>query len=143
MGRQIPAGVKAISVLFYLIVIAGIWKTADWMFRLTGIVNNEISLHYSKIAMGIYVLFSIGITVLSFLTAWGLWKAKSWSRILAFVMCSLGILYNITLMIEMPFLAFSGITVIAICVLVILYLLLNRNAVKCFQGNRSHINTGQ
>lgn len=141
MDRSTPVGVKTTAVLFYMAIVGGVWRSVRWALMLIGIVRTEASLHYSKIAMGTALLFNVGIIILLFITALGLWRGRPWSRILAISICSVVIIREITVMMRMPFLAFWAIIMIIVCSLLILYLLLNRNAIKYFEEKSPQVSS--
>jgi hypothetical protein len=88
--KQVPTGVKVISVLYY--IFAGISVTSALVSiiggtalvsTLFGSLGEIVTLFYSiYIVVGI---LSLGLGVLCFFIARGLWRAKNWARIVVIV----------------------------------------------------------
>ncbi len=96
MGKEIPIGVKIISVLYYICTGLGILFT---IFLFAGIAFLGSLFPFltaiSAWGYGLVILSAILVlacSVLSFFVARGLWKLKNWARIVAIVFAGLGIL---------------------------------------------------
>ena len=102
--KQVPTGVKVISVLYYIGAFLGV------IFGILSIFGaGMISSVASKIpligVMGSVLFIIVGVIllclgILSFFVARGLWKAKNWARIVAIIFSCLGIVMAIISMIS-------------------------------------------
>lgn len=96
MGKEIPIGVKIISVLYYIATGLGILLTI-FLFVGTAFLGSLFPFLTAISAWGyglviLCAILALAFTVLSFFIARGLWKLKNWARILAIVFAGLGIL---------------------------------------------------
>lgn len=98
--KQIPAGVKASSVIWYIFaaftLLSGIMYIVD-SNRIASIANT-ISTLSGKVSPGMVIavgVFYIVFAVLYFLMARGLWKGKKWARITAIIFGAIGIINGI------------------------------------------------
>ena len=110
MEQNQKKGVKIISILFYILAV---------IFVILGIVDlflvviNPLTILFSIIFIGAAILF--------FFTAKDLRKRKNWARISAIVISGLGILWALSLLIQMKFI--SGIIYLVISGFIVYYLL--------------------
>jgi len=96
MGKEVPIGVKIISILYYIAAGSGI-LFAIFLFAGSAFLSTLFPFLTTISAWGyILVVFCaimvLGFSVLSFFIARGLWNAKNWARILVIVFSGLGIL---------------------------------------------------
>jgi hypothetical protein len=94
-AKQIPTGVKIISVLYYIGAVASI------LFGILMIVGAGTlgalieSIPFAALFGGLFVVFGIvliGLAVLSFFIGRGLWKGQKWARIIAIIFAILGVI---------------------------------------------------
>ena len=107
MNGQIPIGVKIISILYYIGAVIGIifgllfifggsfLKAGSFLKSSLGFIGALGSIFF--IVMGIIF---VGLGVLGFFIGRGLWKVKSWARILAIIFACLGVLLAVISMIQ-------------------------------------------
>jgi hypothetical protein len=94
-GKEIPTGVKVISILYYLgavfSAIVGILLIVG-----AGMADSFVSEVpvIAEIGAGMFVvvgIIMIGLGVLSFFIGKGLWKGRSWARTLVIILCCMGV----------------------------------------------------
>ena len=84
-NKEIPVGVKIISVLYYINFAAGLVAI---IFLILNIIKatSENYPGYSRMPMLLIILILfIGFSIWFFLIAKGLWRGKNWARITAAV----------------------------------------------------------
>jgi predicted cobalt transporter CbtA len=101
---QIPTGVKAISILFYIEavmfgIIMGLISFFTFLIIRKPLVTNIPELPdipaldtFSQVIIILTGIFFIGLGILYFFIGRGLWKGHKWARITAIIFTSLGIL---------------------------------------------------
>ncbi|MFH1683038.1 MAG: hypothetical protein ABIA37_04540 [Candidatus Woesearchaeota archaeon] len=136
--KQIPTGVKAISIFYYvsvgfmalagLILMLGAGAFTQMTAELPFV--NVLGALGSALFIGIAIVL-LAIAVLVFFVARGLWKLQNWARITAIVFAALSILQNISFRPMMG--GFSGnILSLAISGLIGGYLLFSKEVKKAF-----------
>src|SRR3989344_4783571 len=102
--KEVPTGVKIISVLYYigavLLFLFGLTFFAGAGF--IGSIAEQIPL-IGVLGAGLFIvagIILIGLGILGFFIGRGLWKARSWARIVAIIFAILGILGAITSMVQ-------------------------------------------
>jgi hypothetical protein len=102
--KEIPTGVKIISVLYYIGAV--LFALLGILFIVgAGMINtiaSEIPL-IAELGAGLFVvagIIMIALGVLAFFIGKGLWKAKSWARILVIILSCLGVLSTLISMIQ-------------------------------------------
>lgn len=112
IGKQIPVGVKIISVLYYISAVFGILVGLLFLVGagMMSSIADKIPLLGALFAV-LFVLFVLstnlfiggiilmGLGILGFFVGKGLWKARPWARIVAIIIAALGILMAIISMI--------------------------------------------
>jgi hypothetical protein len=103
---QIPTGVKAISILFYIEavmfgIIMGLISFFTFLIIRKPLVTNIPELPdipaldtFSQVII-LTGIFFIGLGILYFFIGRGLWKGHKWARITAIIFTSLGILLGV------------------------------------------------
>jgi uncharacterized membrane protein HdeD (DUF308 family) len=108
--KSIPTGVKVISVLDY--IGAGLFALFGVIMLIVGIIalanpsflQDTPDVFLTSIAgfIGILMLIGgiilIGLSVLSFFVARGLWKGKNWARIVSIIFAGIGVIFSIIAM---------------------------------------------
>ncbi len=96
MGKEVPTGVKIISILYYISAVLGVLLT---IFLFAGIAFLSTLFPFltaiSAWGYGLVIfsaILALGFSALSFFIARGLWKLKNWARMLAIVFAGLGVL---------------------------------------------------
>ncbi len=104
---QIPTGVKAISILFYIEavmfgIIMGLISFFTFLIIRKPLVTNIPELPdipaldtFSQVIIILTGIFFIGLGILYFFIGRGLWKGHKWARITAIIFTSLGILLGV------------------------------------------------
>ncbi len=103
MAKEIPTGVKAISIVYYVFA-ALLVLSAIGLFVGSGIITSILdSIPILSImgALGSGLLIFAGVTclifgVLEFFIGRGLWTAKNWARVLVIIFSCIGVLIGIT-----------------------------------------------
>lgn len=132
-GKQMPTGVKVISVLYYIgaafALIGGILLIAGG--GLMGSLIEELGVFalFGGLFLVLGVIF-IGLAILSFFIGRGLWKGQKWARIIAIIFAILGVLGAISSLIGGEWV--SGIINLIIQGLIGYYLLFNKAAKEAF-----------
>ena len=96
MGKEVPTGVKIVSILYYISMSLGI-LFAIFLFAGFAFLSTLMPFLTTISAIGyILVIFCaimvLAFSVFSFLIARGLWKLKNWARMVAIVFAGLGVL---------------------------------------------------
>lgn len=121
MRKEIPIGVKIISILYYISAGFGV-LFAIFLFAGFGFLSTLMPFLTTISAIGyILVIFcaimALAFSVLSFFVARGLSKAKNWARMTAIVFAGLGVLgglssfasgFNFSMVIELVIQAAIG-----------------------------------
>jgi hypothetical protein len=132
--KQIPTGVKIISILYYIGAVLGVIIGLLFIVAAGMMASfaDQIPL-IGSLGTGLFIvggIILIGLGVLGFFIGKGLWKLKSWARITAIVFACLGVLSALTSMFQGDFsgnifgLVFNGV--------IGWYLLLNKEAKQAF-----------
>jgi hypothetical protein len=99
--KEIPVGVKIISVLYHILaalcIISLIWGS----FFILGAIEINYTL---VIPLAVLLL---GFAILSFFVGRGLWKGNNWSRIVAIVIAILNIIVTIVMLAVVSYLSRS------------------------------------
>jgi hypothetical protein len=104
--KQIPVGLKAVSILFYigtiLCIVLGISMIFGAKAMVTSLVASNPGIGLESIPEGLMVtlitvigILAIGAGVFSFFIGRGIWKLKRWARITAIVLSIIGLLSTI------------------------------------------------
>jgi hypothetical protein len=104
--KQVPVGVKAISILFYigtiLCIILGISMIFGAKAMVTSLLVSNPGMGLESIPEGLMVtliavigVLAIGAGIFSFFIGKGIWKLKRWARITAIVLSIIGFLSTI------------------------------------------------
>lgn len=102
--KSVPAGVKVISVLYYIAMVFGVIVGLLWLISSRSIGSNTMqvpilgAIGSSFLIIG-GILF-IGLGIFSFFIARGLWKAKPWARIVVIIFTALAMLMSSISMIQ-------------------------------------------
>ncbi|MCX6749749.1 MAG: hypothetical protein NTW17_03345 [Candidatus Pacearchaeota archaeon] len=93
--KNVPTGVKVISILYYIGAVVGIILGLGLMVG-AGLVGSWLSaIGLGMIGAGLFIaagLISLAMGVLAIFIGRGLWKARLWARVAAIVLSCLGIL---------------------------------------------------
>jgi len=92
--HNIPIGVKIISVLYYISAFA-LGLLGILAIALPQFVPLPIPGVTSQIVLGVFGLVIIGLGVLSFFIARGLWKGKQWAYVIVILFSVLGVINDI------------------------------------------------
>ncbi len=103
-GQQVPVGVKIISVLYYIGAVLGVIFGILFLVGAgaIGSIADQIPL-FGALGAALFVvggIILIGLGVLGFFIGRGLWKARSWARIVAIIFAALGILLAVVSMVQ-------------------------------------------
>lgn len=103
-GQQVPVGVKIISVLYYIGAVLGVIFGILFLVGAgaIGSIADQIPL-LGALGAALFVvggIILIGLGVLGFFVGRGLWKARSWARIVAIILAALGILLAVVSMVQ-------------------------------------------
>ena len=136
-SKEVPTGVKVIAVLYY--IVAGLLAISG-ILSLVGAgamssITNKIPLFeiLGALGSGLFIIIAIifiGLGVLEFFIARGLWKAKSWARILVIIFAAIGALFAIVSLVQGNI--FSGLFNLLINGLIGGYLWFNNNVKEAF-----------
>ena len=136
MAGEVPAGVKIISVLYYIgagfsllfgllfLIGAGFIGTLASKIPLLGLLGSGLF-----IVVGIIIIL---LGVLSIFVARGLWKGKNWARIVAVIFAVLGILSGISSIIKGGYSSLFG---LIINLLIGGYLMFNSSVKSAFSSS--------
>ena len=100
--KSVPAGVKVISVLYYIGSIFGLLFALLFFFGAGAISSftDQIPV-LSAFGTGLFIIagvITLAFSILGFFVARGLWKGKNWTRIFVIILSILGILMGIFLL---------------------------------------------
>jgi len=130
-AKQMPLFVKAVSILYYagaavnlgilvfLVLMAAGFSAAN---PLIGAAGAALSL--------VFAMIILGVAVIEFFTARGLWKGRKWARITAIILSVVGILISLS---YLKSAVLVGILLLAVNAAIILYLLINKEAKQAFK----------
>ncbi|HLC62894.1 MAG TPA: DUF2127 domain-containing protein [Candidatus Nanoarchaeia archaeon] len=97
MAKNIPLGVKIISVIYW--ISAGLLALLGLLMMLfSSSINEVLSLMLIGLPSWAFIvlgLFLVGLGILSFFIARGLWKGRQWAFTLAILFAVLGIINDI------------------------------------------------
>jgi len=104
-AKTVPTGVKIISVFYYISAALGVLFGIMFIIGagLLGSMLSQIPM-LGFLGSGLFIIggiIMIGMSVLSFFIARGLWKARQWARIVTIIFACLGLLTAILLTIQM------------------------------------------
>jgi uncharacterized membrane protein (DUF2068 family) len=134
-----PLGVKVISIIYY--ILAGLYILFALFLIIfsnrlatSAVVSN--ALDYSAIGtvavvIIVFGIFLIGLAVLEFFVARGLWRVKNWARILAIILAIIGMV--ILVFSIMTKFGYTKIVNILIDLGIAVYLLFSREVKKAFR----------
>lgn len=131
--RKIPTGLKAISVLYF--ICAAMVLLFGIIFIIGGLTSDNTGLSlFSEISdTGFVVLGAaiyIGIGVLAFFIARGLWKAQQWARIAAIFFAFIGMISALAGILAWK--DYSGLVLLLIHALIGGYLLFSKEVKAAF-----------
>ncbi len=133
-GKQIPAGVKVISVFYYISAVLGILSGILFLVatKLMGPIISQVpvigTLGSMLFIVGGVVMLFFGI--LNFFVGRGLWKGKNWARIFVIIFAVLGIIVAVYLVIKGSFV--QGISDLLVSGLIAGYLLFSSKVKEAF-----------
>jgi uncharacterized membrane protein (DUF2068 family) len=113
--------------------IVGLLKVIRLLSPFGGLAEYENVMGYSRMVTILRVVLNICMTILYFSVGRGLWLGRYWARIAAIILCIIVIANNIYILVAMPFLSFWANMSAIVNILVILYLLLSKNAINYLQ----------
>lgn len=95
--KEVPVGVKVLAVLQYIGAVVSFLFGLFFIFGATTMISVMTSMMSvpGEMVKGVFVFLGVlfvGIAVLYFFMAKGLWKGKNWARITSIVFCCLGVL---------------------------------------------------
>ena len=100
---EVPTGVKVVSVLYYIGAVLEL-LFAILVFVGAGFASQVPGLSIlGALGTGLFVVMGailIGLAVLSFFVARGLWKAQKWARVVAIIFSALGVLMALVGMLQ-------------------------------------------
>jgi len=100
MGKEIPIGVKIISILYYIsagfAVLFAIFLFVGFAFLSTLMPFLTAISAWGYILVVFCAIIVLAFSVLSFFIAKGLWKAKNWARMLVIVFSAMSVLGLLT-----------------------------------------------
>lgn len=130
MGKEVPVGVKIISVLGYigavLVLLLGIGMIAGAGFIASFLEGLAILGAGLFVGLGIVL---IALAVLGFFMARGLWKGQNWARILTIIFSGIGFLQALIALIQGNF---GSIVTLVIDGIIAYYLWFNADVKKAF-----------
>ena len=107
-NKEVPVGVKIISILYYLLAIFSIFFTIGIIakYEFIGLYAIFFTIFFiiSSAVAGLEFFSFIGlpnfintliIAILTFFVGWGLWRVQNWTRIVAIILVSLSFLISI------------------------------------------------
>ncbi|MBI4147184.1 hypothetical protein HY494_00875 [Candidatus Woesearchaeota archaeon] len=102
--KQVPTGVKVISVMYYIGAVLGVIFGLLFLFGagMMGSLTEQIPL-LGLFGAGLFVvggIIMIGLGVLGFFVGRNLGRVKPWARIVAIIFAGLGILTAVSFMIQ-------------------------------------------
>ncbi len=143
-NRRPPLGIILITIVYYVSFILGVANLIGGMFSISynidRIRDNMLHDKFMFIKNILYDVMFITTVVLYFLLGRNIWLGKKWARILAIILSVIGIADSIYVLLMSPEAAFFANMKAVICILIIAYLLLNKNAIKHFQDSRGSNN---
>ncbi len=131
--KSVPTGVKVVSVLYYVYGVIGI--IFGLLFFVSAGFMDSIAKEIPQLRVfgaGLFFILGIiliGLGILGFFIGRGLWKAKSWARILVIIFAFFGIIASIVNLIKGNFGSIFGLVING---LICGYLLFNKNVKKTF-----------
>ncbi|MDD5012540.1 MAG: hypothetical protein PHQ66_02765 [Candidatus Nanoarchaeia archaeon] len=130
-GKNIPIGVKIISILYY--IGAGSAALFGLLFLFSGGIIGSLEIPIlSELGSGFFAFMGIFVLIvggLAFLVGRGLWKIKNWAKIVAIIISALGVLAGVSIIASH---IANGIIYLAINGATIGYLLFNKEAKRAF-----------
>tara|TARA_Y100000310_G_C20257429_1_gene612020 strand:- start:191 stop:592 length:402 start_codon:yes stop_codon:yes gene_type:complete len=133
MAKQVPMGVKVISILYYIgtafLLVFGLLAIFGAGF-ITSLLPTMVDF---TIGPGLFVfvgLVLVAFAVLSYFIARGLWHGKNWARIIVIVFAAFGLLNAFTTLSQG---LAGGISSIVINLLIGGYLAFDKNVRKAFR----------
>lgn len=135
--KKIPVGVQVSSILFY--IFAGLCALIGLFFiiganTIVSLIADSTPELASIITGPIFIILGIiiiGIGILSFFVGRGLWKLKSWARILAIILAILCVVYTVYTIIKS--FAFMQLIDLIIGGFIAIYLIFSNEAKKAFK----------
>jgi hypothetical protein len=131
MDKKIPAGVKVISVFYYIGAVFGIIFGLLFIFG-GGAISNLIP-SLGILGAGLFIglgILLIGLSVLAFFIARGLGKAQKWSRIIVIIFAGIGLIFATVQLIQLNLL--NRIINLVINGVIGSYLIFNKEVKKFF-----------
>jgi len=137
MGKEIPTGVKVISVVYY--VFAAIAVIASiFLFSGASTINSILGSIpiigiLGALGSGLFIFGAIVCLIfgtLSFFIGRGLWKAKKWARIIVIVFSVIGVLIGLA---SLAKISFGGIVQLAISGTIGGYLIFSKKVKGAFK----------
>ena len=119
-----PLGVRIIAIVCFLEVSSAAVATRHMfplIYQLVKSSNDGPSNGLAEIAAAV-VLDGFVVTVLYFLTGWGLWTLKNWARVLAIILNALAAAFELLRWLFRHHLGVSNIISIGIAAVIIFYL---------------------
>ena len=137
-NKEIPIGVKIISILGYLSAVFGV------IMSILLVTREGVYTYMSNIIpfSGLYLSFAFFLDslvfmifgILAFFIAMGLWKAKSWARTIAIIISFLRTIIALIFLTltDLPIVAISLIIGIVINLIISFYLMFDKNVKNAF-----------
>ncbi len=137
MSKNVPTGVKVISILYYIGTAFGVLFGLLFIFggSIAGAIISQLEtgLGISAALLGglliVLGIITLAFAVLSFFIARGLWKAQNWARILAGIFAILGALSSLASLIQGNF---GSVVFLAIEGFIAYYLFMNEDVKAAF-----------
>ncbi len=134
MARNVPSGVKVVSILFYLgaafeLILAILsFVSVGFVAQVPGLETAAFLGAGFLVVIGVVL---VGVAVLNFFVARGLWNAKVWARIVALVLMVLSVIGSLFSLALGAII--NGIVTLLIAGLIIWYLGFNKDVKIAFR----------
>jgi len=133
--QPVPFGVKIIAILYYIGAVLGVIFGLIFLVVGTGIMGSKLIPLLGALGAGLFIAAGIvilGLGVFDFFIGRGLWKAKSWARIVVIVFAALAILGTITSMMVQGKIVGSGVFNLITQLVICGYLLFSKSVKQAF-----------
>ena len=133
--QPVPFGVKIIAVLYCIGGVLGVIFGLIFLVVGTGIMGSKLIPLLGALGAGLFIAAGIvilGLGVFDFFIGRGLWKAKSWARIVVIVFAALAILGTITSMMVQGKIVGSGVFNLITQLVICGYLLFSKSVKQAF-----------
>jgi hypothetical protein len=134
-GKEVPVLVKVIAVLNYVsaggVIIGGLLFLFASSFLSSVLASSPLFSIFGSAFFIVIGILMLGLGILSILVGRGLWRGKSWARILEIVLRCLAILGSLNTIVSGQIM--GGIFVILISSAIAGYLLFNKQVKEAFK----------